>query len=157
MWEQGFLYPQAGTVLFAGPARDRLRRRERRLCGEPRRVVFGALRGRRDRAPGPLMSGICAGHRLPDGCIGCSAARRRAKAESWHGLRDSSVFPGCRSGGLFPPANSGGGAGDRRLRQLGNPIPGPELCACALFVRRDSVTLHRVPPERRKCLAEPMP
>lgn len=54
---------------------------KRRLCGEPRRVVFGALRGRRDRAPGPLMSGICAGHRLPDGCISCAAARRRARAE----------------------------------------------------------------------------
>lgn len=62
-----------------------------------------------DRAPGPLMSGICAGHRLPDGCISCAAARRRARAESRHGLRDSSVFPGCRSGG----------AGDRRLRRLG--------------------------------------
>ncbi|MFQ8826662.1 MAG: shikimate kinase [Alistipes sp.] len=55
-----------------------------------------------EAAPGPLMPEMCAGHRLPDGCIGCSAARRKARVESRHGLRDSSVFPGCRSGAIFP-------------------------------------------------------
>ena len=57
----------------------------------------------------------------------------------------------------FFRAVAAGGGRRPAASSAGNPIPGPELCAYALFVRRDSVTLHRVPPERRKCLAEPMP